>query len=294
MSLAISVRVWKCFRIGGAFLLALPLLSNPVAADVTATPTPDEGLIDNFDNDGSFADSPGLRDGDWYGVTATAGATCMLETKYDATGNTFLSVACAAFGAFTENEKEKDYFAIKGLSRPGKKSDFSCARTITLDQNNVGMKFSIKFQDVYGLTTTASDEFANLDGHSTLNLTNMKWTCCDPRNIDQILFIPKVSYSPVSLTCTVDNFRVVESALPPAPAGLIDNFDNDGIQEATPWARDAKWWTSGVNIYTVETVPGCNGNNTACLHIRFQKPEGEEWAFVAAGNLNYPGKCREF
>jgi len=285
--------VWKHFRIIGALIFILLLVvSNPGAAEVTLspTPTPDEGLIDNFDNDGSLMSSPGQRDGYWYSVTTTPGTTCALEIKPDAGGNSYLSIA---FGAFNNG----DYIAVKGLSRPGKKTNFSRTRLITFDQNNIGMKLAIKFQDVNGLKTasTGFSALAYSDNHCSLDLAALNWSRCDSRYIEQILVFPASEFPNINLNFSMDDLHAADydSGLAP-PAGLIDNFDNDGVLTATSWERDARWWGSGEGIYTLETTAGIGGNNTPCLHVRYSKPAGEEWSFITAGDLIFPSKCQEF
>lgn len=68
----------------------------------------------------------------------------------------------------------------------------------------------------------------------------------------------------------------------------LDDLDTDHSHADAPDQRDARWWVSNPAVYALETVSGVRGNSTSALHVTFQKPAGEEWAFVCAGDLDGP------
>jgi hypothetical protein len=112
---------------------------------------------------------------------------------------------------------------------------------------------------------------------------------------------PTVTLTPtITVTATCSPTRTVTSTLTatatftPDTNPLIDNFDNDGNYIDTAGQRNAQWWVSTSTVYNLAISSGVAGDTTPLLVVNYNKPSGQEWSFIAAGNLTGAGNHCDF
>jgi len=132
----------------------------------------------------------------------------------------------------------------------------------------------------------------NLDAPSTLNQHNHSgqgWVSSDVIGIDV-----------GSMLLSIENYRTgfiwnkftthssIQIALQRIHMGdyLIDNFDNDNSQDDEEDERDSRWWVSNNHVFNLSVTSATAENDTPSLRVEFNKGPGNEWAYIAMGNLN--------
>jgi hypothetical protein len=251
-----------------------PTQSMTITLSPTVTYTPasvPDDLIDNFDNDASFASQPGARDGEWFADPNRP------LTIVGSIGGARLRLYCPGIGTHC--------VGVRGLDAPGKKTDFSQAHYLTFYcANGSCSDVYTSFQLVDSQGNTANSEGFVLRGTQNYRVMIGKWGNCDPHHICEI----RMTLDQYDVDLTLDNFMTDSSpVLTPTPGpwdeSLIDNFDNDADLASVPGQRDGSWTsTNGTPL----DVIGYYGNANMVA-------SGASAGFAVSG-LDAPGKKSDF
>jgi hypothetical protein len=204
------------------------------------------------------------------------------------------------YSIFCQSNLPGDVVGITGLN-----SDYSQITNIHVDYGYQdehspygNYEFSFAFEDING-NFSAGLGVGNYSGGGSSDFNPPNWLNCDPHSIAQIVIGCGQNNAG---WLNLRNFSVQGppvSPMPsptstPTPNPLIDNFDNDGNSMDAVGQRDAQWWVSTSNAFSLGIGSNLAGNTTPYLTVSYNKAPGDEWAFMAAGNLSSPGNLTDF
>jgi hypothetical protein len=141
-----------------------------------------EPLIDDFDNDNSYASAPGQRDAMWWVSDPTA---FWLDTISGVQGN---SKTCLRVIYQKAAGGEWSFISAGGLMEAGKNHDFSNNHAISMRVcGNVSLM--LKFEDADGRKSGNTEELTanSPDAWTTLAFPVGEWRQCDKSRIKNIL-----------------------------------------------------------------------------------------------------------
>lgn len=250
----------------------------------THIPTPNDNLlIDNFENDSSYANQPDANDARW-----VSGLNFQLSIATATSGN-------ASPHLQVDMSKGDDYTAIiPGLMESaGDQTDFTLASQLSMRVKGQ-LSFMLKFKDWQGRESGDGPTIV-VDNPTTwryisFDYSDINWGACDPSHLwGPVLFpAPGQSYQG---TFYLDDLRLGPPTVSPH---LIENFENDGKIDDEVDRRDATWFVSGQDVYTLAANSLIGGSDGTSIEISYDKAVGEEWDYVAISQLDQPGNLNDW
>lgn len=204
--------------------------NGPLAPNVTnfsrSSMCSDTGLIDNFENDQTFASQPGQRDAAWFSCAPNGVYTFTMDENKNGDSSTFLHVA------FNKPAGEEWSFIGAGVDGTGKFNDFSRVLSVSISAFTTTPNLSIllKFEDgSFRQSGDVSIQSVAANGKFNVlswNLSGMNWGTCDRSHIRTIFFFIQPGQTG-SGSLDLDNLKATVSA--PTPGATISYVCNHAL-----------------------------------------------------------------